>query len=113
ALFEKKATVCKYIVPEGYGISSKAGEIISVDEAAIRRKRAILYYAAVNEENGKIYTTSSRSLGVVGIADSIGEAEKIAEAATEDIKGAHIYHRRDIGTKELIQRKIENLKAIR
>lgn len=113
AVFEKKATVCKYVVPEGYGISSRAGEIISVDEEAIRRKRALLYYAAVNEENGKICTTSSRSLGVVGIAGSIEEAERIAESAIANIKGEHVYHRRDIGTKALIQRKIESMKAIR
>lgn len=112
-LFEKKATVCKYVVPEGYGISSRAGEIISVDEAAIKRKGALLYYAAVNEEDGKIYTTSSRSLCVAGIAGSIEEAERIAESAIANIKGEHIYHRRDIGTKALIQRKIENMKAVR
>ncbi len=111
--FERKATVCKYVVPEGYGISSKAGEIISVNEEGIKRSGAILYYAAVNEENGRIYTTSSRSLGVVGIADSIEEAEKISESAIGNIKGAHIYHRRDIGTKELVHKKIENMKAIR
>ncbi|MBI5253621.1 MAG: phosphoribosylamine--glycine ligase [Euryarchaeota archaeon] len=113
AVFEKKATVCKYVVPEGYGIGSRAGEIISVDEEAIRRKRALLYYAAVNEENGKICTTSSRSLAVVGTAGSIEEAEKIAESAIANITGEHIYHRRDIGTKALIQRKIESMKAVR
>ena len=40
--FEKKATVCKYIVPKGYPESGKSGQIIEVNESKINEK-AVLY----------------------------------------------------------------------
>ena len=36
--FEKKATVCKYIVPKGYPESGKAGQILDVNESKINEK---------------------------------------------------------------------------
>ncbi len=111
--FQKKATVCKYVVPEGYGVKSISGEKLTVDEAAIRNLGALIYYAAVDERNGGIYTTSSRSVGLVGIGDSIKEAEQICEKAVGNVKGKHIYHRSDIGTGALIQRKLEKMKALK
>ncbi len=40
--FEKKATVCKYIVPKGYPESGKSGQILEVNESKINEK-AVLY----------------------------------------------------------------------
>lgn len=111
--FKSKATVCKYVVPEGYGLKPASGNLISVNEEKIRQLGALLYYAAVNEQNGKIYTTASRSVGVVGIADTIREAEAIAESAAQCIHGERIYHRRDIGREELIKKKVNNVAAVR
>ncbi|MFQ5800899.1 MAG: phosphoribosylamine--glycine ligase, partial [Candidatus Hydrothermarchaeales archaeon] len=111
--FENKATVCKYVAPEGYGIKSVSGQKLEVDEKAIEDAGALLYYAAVNEEDGQIFTTTSRSVGVVGIADTIVDAERTCEEAIQHISGDHIYHRKDIGTRELIERKLKSLKALR
>jgi phosphoribosylamine--glycine ligase len=111
--FAKLASVCKYVVPKGYGVNPAPPANISIDEEAIKREGATLYYAAVNEENGEIYTTTSRSVAVVGVAESIAEAEAIAERAIGYIKGEHIYHRRDIGKRELIEAKLARLKALR
>ncbi|MFQ6060045.1 MAG: phosphoribosylamine--glycine ligase [Thermoplasmata archaeon] len=110
--FDRKATVCKYVVPIGYGVKSLVGEKISLDEEAIRKAGAELYYASVNEEGGQIYTTSSRSLGIVGIADTIAEAEAISEEGLKYISGK-AYMRHDIGKPESIRKKIERMKSIR
>ena len=110
--FESKSTVCKYVVPSGYGIKPSAGEIIEVDEDAIKREGATLFYASVNEKDGKIYTTTSRSLAVVGVADNIEDAEKICENGLKHIKG-NVFIRHDIGTKELIEKRIKHMKEIR
>ena len=40
ARFAAKATVCKYVVPTGYGTHPKAGELLKVDEESIRRTGA-------------------------------------------------------------------------
>ena len=46
-----------------------------------------VFYASVNERDGKIYTTSSRSLAIVGIADTIDEAEILAEMGLSNVQG--------------------------
>jgi phosphoribosylamine---glycine ligase len=110
--FPEKATVCKYLVPKGYPTEPAAGKIIQVDEEKIRANGAQVYYAAVDEENHQIKTSRSRAIGLVGIADSIEEAEKIAEDSMRYVKGP-LEHRKDIGTQELLQKRFEHMKEIR
>ncbi len=112
AEFENKASVCKYIVPKGYPETGKSGQILKVDETKINDLGGLVYYAAVNEKDNKIYTSSSRALGLVGIGDNISEAEEICEKATEYVKG-DIYHRRDVGTPELVQKRVAHMHEIR
>ncbi len=110
--FEKMASVCKYVVPEGYGVKSLAGEEIQVDEKAIAEKGAVLYYASVNERDGRLFTTSSRSAGVVGISDTVEEAEAIAEAAIGHISG-RVHVRHDIAKKGMLDAKVARMERIR
>ena len=110
--FEGKASVCKYIVPTGYPNSGKEGQVIEVNESKINSENALVYYAAVNQRGNKIYTSKSRSLGVVGIGDSIGEAEEICENATQYVTG-DVRHRRDVGTAELIQKRLKHMEDVR
>jgi phosphoribosylamine--glycine ligase len=110
---KRKSTVCKYIVPEGYGIKSKIGEKILVDEEGISTTGSKLYYASVNKEDNYVLTTSSRSLAVVGISDTIENAEKKCEQALNYIKGDHIFIRHDIGTSRLINKRIIHMNELR
>jgi len=112
ARFSNKATVCKYVVPEGYGIKSKADRELKVDEKAILDTGVELFYASVDERDGKIYTTTSRSLAVVGIADSIWDAEVMAEEALKHVSG-EIYIRHDIGKKDSVMRKVQHMEEVR
>lgn len=106
--FIPKATVCKYAVPQGYPESPIKGEEIKIETMVDGAK---LYYASVDEKNGKLYLGGSRAIAVVGIADDINIAEKIAEEAVCNIKGP-VFHRRDIGTSELIGKRMEMMKEI-
>jgi len=110
--FGRKATVCKYMVPEGYPENPKKNVELTVDEKGIERVGGSVYYASVREENGKIISSASRSVAVVGIADSISNAEKVAEESIHYIKG-ELFHRKDIGTAELIQKRINHMRALR
>jgi phosphoribosylamine--glycine ligase len=110
---EKKSTVCKYVVPEGYGVKSMAGEPLYVNEEALRKTGAMLFYASVNKKNDYILTGSSRSLAVVGIHDTLAKAEKISEHALTFIKGDHLFIRHDIGTRQLLEKRIRHMKEIR
>jgi phosphoribosylamine--glycine ligase len=111
--FLDKASVCKYVVPSGYGEKPRADLEIRVDEVAVRREGARAYYAAVNEVDGVITTTNSRAVGVVGIGDNIAEAERRCEAALKHVKGEAIYVRHDIGRPDILRKKIERQAKIR
>jgi len=71
--FEDKATVCKYLAPEGYPVNPKSNEEVKINKEKIKESGAKYYYASVYREEGKIFTTSSRAMGVLGIADSLEE----------------------------------------
>ncbi len=109
--FERKATVCKYLAPEGYPISPKRDELIKVDKKKLKDLGARYYYASVYRKEGNIYTTSSRAMGVLGIANSLEEAEKIAEEGVGCIKGK-LFHRNDVGTKKILQKRIDHMNLI-
>ena len=110
---DKKATVCKYVVPEGYGVKSMVGEPIYVNEDALHKTGAHLFYASVNKKDDHIVTGSSRSLAVVGIHDELEAAENISEQALTYVKGDHLFIRHDIGTKQLLEKRIRHMKEIR
>lgn len=109
AQFSHKATVCKYAVPEGYPDNPLKGREIDVAEVKDKNK---LYFAAIDERNNKLYETGSRTAAVVGVADTIVKAEKIAEEEVKRIRGP-LFHREDIGTSELIQKRVDMMKNLR
>jgi phosphoribosylamine--glycine ligase len=109
----EKSTVCKYVVPEGYGVKSMVGEKIFVDEEFVKETGARLFYASVDRKNNDIYTTSSRSLAVVGIADDVSRAEEICEKALQHVTGDHIFIRHDIGTDDLIEKRVHHMNILR
>jgi phosphoribosylamine---glycine ligase len=111
--FMKKATVCKYVVPRGYGVKSESGHEISVDEEAIARCGAAAYYANVDVKDGKLVTGTSRSVGIVGIGSSIEEAEEHCEDALEHVKCDAMAVRHDIGTRALVQRRVDHMAQLR
>jgi phosphoribosylamine--glycine ligase len=112
AQFARKATVCKYVVPPGYGTKPKAGVRLEVDEAGIAKAGAELFYAAVDERDGGVFTTTSRALALVGISDSLAKAEATAEAGLRHVKG-DMFVRHDIGTAKAIERKVERMRILR
>ena len=107
--FEKEATVCKYAVPNGYPDNPIKNKKVSLGKIP---KGARVYFASVDKRDDGLYMLGSRTIGFVGIASSLAEAEKIAEKAVKAAKGP-MFHRSDIGTKALIQKRIDHMKRIR
>ncbi|MDR2623115.1 MAG: phosphoribosylamine--glycine ligase [Methanobrevibacter sp.] len=110
--FMDKASVCKYLVPDGYPETTYGNTLISVDEEKIDALGGHVYYAAVNQKEDGVYTSSSRAIGVVGIGETIFDGEKIAESSCRNVHG-NLYHRRDIGKKELVDKRIKHINDIR
>jgi phosphoribosylamine--glycine ligase len=109
--FEKKATVCKYLAPEGYPVNPKKDEEVIINKDKISKIGANYYYASVYRKNEKIYTTTSRAMCVLGIADSLENAETIAEAGVNCIEGK-LFHRKDVGTQKLLQKRIDHMNSL-
>ncbi|ELZ35693.1 phosphoribosylamine--glycine ligase [Halorubrum tebenquichense] len=108
--FSGEATVCKYAVPDGYPTDPDSGAAIAVDEESVGD--ALLYYASVDERDGGLYTTTSRAFAVVGRGDSIAAAEAQAEDALA-AAGDRVRIRHDIGTADLVQRRIDHMDELR
>lgn len=106
--FFHKATVCKFAVPIGYPDNPLKNERIDVTEV---KNQDALYFMSVDMRPDGLYLLGSRAVAVIGIGDSIEEAEKRAEKEINLIQGP-LFHREDIGTKELIQKRISMMKDI-
>ncbi len=109
--FEHKATVCKYITPKSYpDRKDEKGQPVSFP---VIPSSARLYYGDITEaDDGSLHLGGSRTAGIVGIADTIGEAEQIAQAVCEQVEGP-VRFRSDIGTQQLIDQRIEMMKQLR
>ena len=107
--FKNKATVCKYVVPDGYPDNPCKGNKIEVGKIPEGVK---VYYASVDSKEDGLYLSGSRAVAFVGIADSLPEAEKLAQSAVGAVKGP-VFHRKDIGTEALINERVEMMKKIR
>lgn len=109
--FAQQATVCKYAVPTGYPTDPESGARVGIDEESAGE--AQLFYASVDERDDGIYTTTSRSFAVVGLGETITEAEEIAQAALDSAAGDGLRMRSDIGKPELVQRRIDHMNELR
>lgn len=108
-VFSKKATVCKYAVPDGY--PDHPVRQVEIDINKVENKN-YLYLAAVNAVDGKLYATGSRTAAYVGVADTISGAEQIAEQEISYVEGP-LFHRKDIGTSALINKRIDAMQRLR
>ncbi|MBI4173545.1 MAG: phosphoribosylamine--glycine ligase [Candidatus Aenigmarchaeota archaeon] len=104
--FRNAATVCKYVVPEGYPDSpTKGQEVVAKDDQNT-------YLAAIDQLDGKLIMAGSRAVACLGVGQEIAAAERLAEQLATGIKGK-VYHRRDIGTTRLIQQRVQHMDKLR
>jgi phosphoribosylamine--glycine ligase len=90
--FEKQATVCVYVVPNGYpGVDVVKDTPFSIEPGT----ESEIYYASVYEKNQIFYTTSSRTLGIIGKGDTVADARKRAYSDAGRVNGK-LRYRTDI-----------------
>ena len=63
-------------------------------------------------KNGVLVESGSRTVATVGISNSIFSAEKIAEESISCVEGP-LFHRIDIGTPLLIEKRKKNMDSLR
>lgn len=117
--FRAAASVCKYLVPPGYpeqgekGINLGSPEILHVASADAATLE--IYAGSLSLQDGpprQLRTEGSRTLAVTGIAPTLAEAERAAEAQIRSMGGT-LKHRRDIGTAELIRKRVDHMNELR
>ena len=109
--FKDASTVVKYIVPEGYPDKPVADSPVDVDIEKIKHNGGKVYFASVYEKDGRVYTSGSRAFATLGIGEHLEDAEMIAEECCKYVTGK-VWHRKDIGTRELVERKVEHVRAL-
>lgn len=109
--FEKLATVCKYVVPEGYPENPAKGKVIDLGAVPVESEKLRVYHASVEEKEGQLFLSGSRAVALVGIGKDLEEAQAIAESAASAVRGP-VFHRRDIGTRQLIEHRIAHMRAL-
>ena len=102
--------VAAYLAPEGYPTNPVMGRKIEIDQD--QSSQALIHYASVDERDGEVFMSSSRALACTGIADTMQEAERIAEDTISRVQGP-VFYRKDIGTAELLERRIAHMDHIR
>jgi len=108
-IFEKNATVCKYIVPSGYPDAPHPGDPVTLPPPT---EGSLVYYANVEEDQGRLSTLTSRTLAFVGIGPTLEDAERIAEQSASAVTG-NVRYRRDIGTRALLEQRMKHMKELR
>ena len=104
--FERLATVCKYVVPVGYPDKPTKNF-----EVFCNQNDRSLFLASVMLKDQKLIACGSRTAAVVGKNKDVFQAEKFVEAGIANISG-NLFHRKDIGTKKLIDSRIKRMKEL-
>jgi len=124
---EKAATVVTYKVPPNYGgyidafpqlvDKGEIGKQVDLTKAyELTRKygdRIRVYSAAMELRNGETYALKSRAVGVVGVGETIETARQISLEGIKAIKGGALWHRKDIASKQHIEKSIKHMEELR
>ena len=97
--WKKKSAVCIVLASEGYPESYPKNEEISGLELV--KENSFVFHAGTKNQNGKIFTTGGRVLGVTALGDSLESAISNAYESVKTISWSHKFCRKDIGKKGL------------
>ena len=111
--FENKATVCKYIVPEGYPEKLYQHLDVDLDEGSLQEIDGLKYYYSCGlDDTGKLNVGTERGIAFIAKAPTIEEANDKVDKAIS-LVGGKFYYRKDIGTKDLVDSKIAHVNRLR
>jgi len=125
--FDPRASVLTYKVPPNYGgFKYRFPEQVNSDEinTPVDLSHAYkltekygdsikIYPGSMEVRDGKTYSGGSRTVCCIGIAESIEKAREISLEGIKAIKGGALWYRKDIASKEHINRSIEHMKRLR
>jgi fusion protein PurCD len=108
--FSPLASVCKYVVPQGYPDQPVKGQLIDVSQ--VDTTQVQMFYGSVDQTEQGLMLAGSRAIGLVATGATIAEAEQKVEQQIQRITGP-VFHREDIGTAALIDSRVQMLNKLR
>ncbi len=110
--FFPQASVCKYLVPQGYPEHSRTDIQVKFDEDVLRQTGTEVIYAGAEAQGEYCRPTGSRFAAILAMRDQLPAAESAVEEAIGRLGLDLLYHRRDIATPETIDKKIHHMQLI-
>ncbi len=104
--FSNKASICKYVVPNGYPENAIQNETLQFD-----MNLETMYCGHIEKCDEKFSMLGSRAVASLGVSASMEHAEQIAEINALSVKGL-VFHRHDIGSEKLLQKKALRMQEI-
>jgi fusion protein PurCD len=101
--FKNEASLCQYIVPEGYPDSPVKGKFIDISTLP---KDTDIYYASVEKNSEGLQMLGSRALALLSLAPTVTAARAKLQIALSNIKGP-VFYRKDLGTSQWWEKKLQ------
>jgi phosphoribosylamine--glycine ligase len=98
--WKNKSAVCVVLASKGYPESYQKNDEISGLESAISDE-VMVFHAGTKLENGKVFSSGGRVLGVTALGNSLQESISNAYSAVDKIAWENKFYRKDIGKKGL------------
>lgn len=99
--WDRRACLCVVAASKGYpGVYEKHKRISGLEDVA-NIKDSVVFHAGTSSENGKIFTSGGRVLGITGLGKDIKSARDAAYRTVEKIRFEGMQYRRDIGDKAI------------
>ena len=124
---ERKASVVTYKVPPSYGgymdvFSDKVnkeeiGKSVKLEGAYKLGKKfgdsIRVYPASMELRDSEVYALTSRSVAVVGIAETIKDARELSLKGIKAIEGGSLWNRKDIASSEHVQKSVAHMERLK
>ena len=111
--FENLATVCKYIAVNWYPENPKKWEKLEINFDINWDENSKIYFWSIKrDENWNYEMWTSRAIAIISKAENIEKAWKLVDEKIAQMKW-NFFFRKDIWTKELIEKRINFMDKIR
>ncbi len=110
--FEPMASVCKYLVPEGYPETRPEPVSVQIAESVLEEEGTRLIYAGAERQRTGVVATGSRFAAVLAVRPTVEAAEEAVERTIHrlDLKG--VRHRPDVATPALLKKRVEHMQRV-
>lgn len=108
--FAEQASVCKYVVPDGYPDAPRIGDAVRLPQHL--PQGVTMFLGAVDQRGVELVATGSRTVAVAATAATLAAAEALCEQVAVQIPGP-FFHRADVGTAASIAKRVAHMKSLR